>query len=327
MLASQAPSFVGSWPYRDILIRVFKDIQRNGKKIDVNAVLSDIFTYCFKNSTDYLLAGYSYQLTLCDLRKINDIKKPIETLSHALVKGLKDPGSKYVILYAHWKAQSFFQEMYTDLYDFCYCIADRYNRIVESGAKPRPQLEALNEACKDVLKVLTKPDHNDEPGLPGNALIARAEFIGPAYQYSHGFSIYFPWSRPSEDSQIMEQYETYKLNKPLKDSWAKFLTEYFEATQRKTHNEERHWEYTSNGRRPRKPSVESKLEEDLGNLVYNGEGPLGGFALAKESVSDKTGDDCGCLSFKNYPRDTRSRGERRKKAQPMPVSGTLLGEY
>ena len=327
MLASQAPSFVGSWPYRNILIRVFKDIQRNGKKTDVKSVLSDIFSYCFHNSTDYLLAGYSYQLTLCNLRKIGDITKPIDTLSNALIKGLEDPGSRFIILYAHWKAQSFFQEMYTDLYDFCYCIADRYNRIVEAGVKPRPQLEAINDACRDVLKVLTKPAHNGDGELSENALIPRAEFIGPAYQYSHGMSIYFPWSRPSEDSQIMQEYERYKFNQRVRRSWADFLTAYFEKTQRKTHNQEQTWDYQLNGKRTGKLTLEYKLQEDIASLVYNGEGPLGGFALTKESVTDRTGEDSACLSFKNYPRDTRSRGERRKSAQAMPVSGTLLGEF
>ena len=28
------------------------------------------------------------------------------------------------ILLAHWKSQSYFQENYTDLYDFCFCLSD-----------------------------------------------------------------------------------------------------------------------------------------------------------------------------------------------------------
>jgi hypothetical protein len=70
---------------------------------------------------------------------------------------------------------------------------------------------------------------------------------------------------------------------------------------------------------------ETELREDIGSLVYNGEGPLGGFALAKTDPRDKTGDDCKCPSFKNYPRDTRARGNRKRPAQAMPGIGTILG--
>ncbi len=72
--------------------------------------------------------------------------------------------------------------------------------------------------------------------------------------------------------------------------------------------------------------VKEAFQEEIASLIYNGEGPLGGVAL-KDYPSEKTGEDCSCLSIKNYPRDTRARGQRRKKAQRMPVSDTLLGQF
>ena len=68
------------------------------------------------------------------------------------------------------------------------------------------------------------------------------------------------------------------------------------------------------------------LQEDIGSLIYSGEGPLGSYAL-KGDPEDKQGGDCDCISFKNYARDTRARGDRRKRAQKMPVSQTLLGRF
>ena len=87
MLASQAPAFVGSWPYRQILIRIFNDLERNGK--DTEDLIDDIFSYCVYNSADFLLAGYSHQVTLCDLRRVEDLKGPMKDLTLALVNALR----------------------------------------------------------------------------------------------------------------------------------------------------------------------------------------------------------------------------------------------
>ena len=69
--------------------------------------------------------------------------------------------SKFVILYAHWRSQSFFDEMYTDLYDFCHCIVDRCERIedsVKGTVKNLPQkLQDIKVACIEVLEKLAKP--------------------------------------------------------------------------------------------------------------------------------------------------------------------------
>lgn len=58
-----------------------------------------------------------------------------------------------------------------------------------------------------------------------------------------------------------------------------------------------------------------ELMEDMMNLVYNGEGVLGNFALSDKPVpSDPTGDECTCASIKNYPRDTRRLREKSRQA-------------
>ena len=38
-----------------------------------------------------------------------------------------------------------------------------------------------------------------------------ADSLGPAFQYSRGFSVYFPWAEPSTESPIMAQYERYRF--------------------------------------------------------------------------------------------------------------------
>ncbi|MBD0325154.1 MAG: hypothetical protein ICV68_01905, partial [Pyrinomonadaceae bacterium] len=108
MLASQGPAFVGSWPYRQILIRVFNDLQRKKEtpaeeearlkekrsrlsEKDVKRTVNSIFDYCLNNSSDYVLAGYSFDIALCRLDKVTDIQTPLKELSSWLVKGLAEP--------------------------------------------------------------------------------------------------------------------------------------------------------------------------------------------------------------------------------------------
>jgi hypothetical protein len=358
MLASQGPTFVGSWPYREILIRIFREVEE--RKGNIRELISDIYHYCFYNSADYLLAGYSSQLTLCDLSRVSDLNKPMERLTTALIQALSpddkkknDVESTLAILHSHLKSQSFFDEMYTDLYDFCFCIVDRCERIEIAGGYLTPQLAEIREACDDVLKVLAKPEVKEEHSTDAQlgkisdtpTLITASDYLGPAYQYSRGLSVYFPWSRPTDDSQIMQDYETYKFHTEFKDravstnSWFDFLEAYFIATERETKKEEIRLQLLRQqqkcGQLPDLTLPEEtfeqelqELQEDIGNLIYSGEGPLDGLALAdKTDPWDKTGDDCKCASIKNYPRDTRARKNRRRQAQKMPFTDSLLGEF
>ncbi|HEY0380423.1 MAG TPA: clostripain-related cysteine peptidase [Pyrinomonadaceae bacterium] len=336
MLASQGPSFVGSWPYRQILIRLFNDLVRFGAEIDVKAMLGKIFNYCLYNSADFLLAGYSYDLCLCNLSKISEIKPSLVSLSEVLRAGLDSCLVRNLILLAHWRSQSYWNENYTDLADFCFCL----NRLCEEHlclhVPSRTMSELLRKiiaACNGVIGELTKEElrearRGDDQKVE-EKIITRAEFAGPAHQYSRGLSLYFPWSRPSEDSQILDEYERYRVEET---SWRLFLDKYFDATLRKTRKDEDAEEarrrassdpcklYTDGdaGEQPRRPGRDERLQElleDVASLVYNEEGQLGAlYALAKPDVTDPTGDECTALSIKNYPRDTRPRARRGRSA-------------
>ena len=335
MLASQGPAFVGSWPYRQILIRIFNDLVAQGPQIDVRKMLLKIFHYCLFNATDYLLAGYSFQLTLCDLTKISELKGPLEKLSAALLDGLEDPLSKDFIVLSHWKAQSFYNEMFTDLYDFCFCLSNKVTEFIgRDGITLTPKLsdtlKAINEACDDVMDQLVKenPKREEDPYVP--RLIVAADSLGPVYQYSRGMSVYFPWSEPSEDSRIMPEYAKYKFHtefrKPGK-SWLTFLQAYFNKTMRDVSRDE-HDPRRYLPKWPEWPKVDRDqiLDEEIASLVYANEGLLGASALAgpKGDPMDKTGLDSGLVSIKNYPRDTRSRNKRRHEAcHKFPLSETF----
>lgn len=412
MLASQGPAFIGTWPYRAILIRIFNDVIREGSHINIKRMFHRIFKLCFFNAVDFLLAGYSFQLTLLNLKRIHCIKPAITKLVQALLDGLSD-APKYkpdptkpaevpthenqvtqdVIQLAHLKSQSFYQEMYTDLYDFCFCITrkvEEMKRRVCRCTKPHhgpchclpDSLKELNAACKDVMVQLIKEFPNQPGGQHAERIIVAAEFLGPSYQYSRGLSVYFPWTRPVGDRRILSEYAHYKFHTEFeperqpgypdpektvenrrgdKDakrprSWLSFLQSYFDKTLRDPSSAEcdpnrvppcsvgmppcPHKPKCSppkpvNAPEPcllsqpapqppheptpcEKEQDERDLKEDIANLIYGDQPGLGVYELAggKTDPKDRTGgsDDCDCPSIKNYPRDTRGRGERAETA-------------
>lgn len=327
MLAAQGPAFVGSWPYRQILIRIFNDVARHGPKIDIEEMFHDIFYYCMHNSTDFLLAGYSFDLCLCSLENVTDIKEPLTALSESLIVGLENPLLRDLILLAHWKSQSYWQESYTDLYDFCLCLSDSLELYGKGGAVGPVTLERIRDirrACWQIMDTLRKKRRENRRE---RRIIIASEFAGPACQYSHGLSVYFPWSRPVSDTPIMEDYESYKINqldkqgpdgRPVKvASWYDFLDKYFEKTMRKTRKDEA--KEDDNERRQLTTDEaklsDEKLFEDRVCLVYTAEGRLSAeFALAKLTPRDLTGDESLPLSVKNHPHDTRARHEKAQQA-------------
>src|SRR5260370_42307201 len=126
-LTSQGEAFVGSWPYDQILIGLLTKIERLiaaetdtrkennggpaiGKKDSpariINELVKEIWSFCYLSSYDFQLAGYSFDLSLCDLSKVHEIETPLKELSSALIKGLSDPVLRKRILLAHWDAQS-----------------------------------------------------------------------------------------------------------------------------------------------------------------------------------------------------------------------------
>lgn len=322
MLASQSPTFVGSWPYQQILRWIFKELgdDKINRDINVKELLLKIYNLCLSNSVDFLLAGYSFQVSLCDLTKICRLKEPIECLSQALIDGLTDKTSTDHILLAHWKAQSFFNEMYTDLYDFCFCFNTKIAELRHCKGPLNPQLRAIEAACNMVMNALMKEIPKREGDTATEQIIVAADSLGPAYQYSRGLSVLFPWSEPSRDSRTLAEYERYKFTADFDNvSWLDFLGFYFDQTMRVVSSKE------DDPRRVLSPVIkneqEQRLNEDLVSLVYAGEGVLDHTnALQKGDPTDKMGGEVEAASIKNYPRDIRPRRARGRQASRRPFT-------
>jgi hypothetical protein len=232
MLASQGPAFVGSWPYGPILVSVLNSIRklaagRDGAAV-VKALVKDIWSHCYLNSYDFQLVGYSFDLCLCDLNKVREIKAPLRELSLELAEGLADPLLKERILLAHWDAQSFWEDSYTDLYDFCFRLRERCVDLEAASVEACARLRSVRERCEAVMRALASGDEQ---------FVIRAEFTGPAYQFSHGLFVYFPWAEPCDSYFWLEEYGNYRFKET---AWREFLQRYFRETMRQARGSERH---------------------------------------------------------------------------------------
>jgi Clostripain family len=244
MIGTQGLAFPGSWPYRQILKMIFRTIEGQTRKKGTKVlpdydkitkdILGDVQRLCFYNADDFFMAGYSADISMCSLDgdKISPLTGAMKDLCKSLQAGLNDDAAKEVILLAHWKAQSYFQENYTDLYDFCKCLAGR----CDPG---NPTQRAMQEAAIAVQNLLAVAE---DSGHEFDRLIPFSDFFGPEYQYSHGLSIYFPWGTPSD--RVLKRYNNYAFEQALQsnrtnghkqqasETWLSFLNAYFELTQR-----------------------------------------------------------------------------------------------
>ncbi len=326
MLATEGVSFVSSWPYRQLMKKILNAIAgtktengkpKNGSQLDVNDLITSIHGLSLHNSTDFMFSGLSADLSLCRLDEdlIDGLNVPLRELSKALKEGLNDPRGLELIRLAHLEAQSYWQEVYTDLYDFCLCLERQCNN-------PRDAVQQkMANACKVVRGKL---EESSDP----KSLIVQSDYFGPLFQYSHGLSIFFPWSRPVQEEpvvmneDILTRYETYAFTKALgADSWLSFLEEYFTKTKRASRDEEDNEKtekvrnVSANGTKLR-PSVTASmigtssfgldsLAPDKASGALAPDKASGALAPDKasgalEKASGALSGGCGC-SVKNYP--------------------------
>jgi len=349
MMASEGTSFLNSWPYRQLLKKTFKTIKtakeearKNAEKnnqdpekaaknpqVDVEMLMEKLYFLTLFNAKDFRLSGVSLDLMLCSLgtekftypEGDKDLKRDVERLVAALKKGVVDKRGQELILLAHWESQSYWEERYTDLFDFCRCLSARCDQSNELQKE-------ISDACAVVMNVLDPPEPNEATEARQREeqfkrLVIFSNSFGSAYQYSHGLSIYFPWSRPVENSSgaqvaaegerkpygkkkikgILERYETdYTFSTDLgENSWFSFLDTYFNATQRKQ-------------TRAQEDGLEIEEEEAaaINRSGSFGSLPMGNLTISLNKPSPSSGFDCTCPSIKNYPKEQKLKKVRGK---------------
>ena len=170
-------------------------------------------------SSDYALADVSTDLSALDLEKLKGVADKLTTLSNLLIKAYEQE-NKWVqdaIVLAHWECQGYKAEQNVDLFDFCQCLGDRCERLRDGLAGE------IKDACVEVC-------NNIEEG--NDKLVLLSGYCGAQFQYSHGMSVYFPWTRWMDAAGVDDLRHYQSLSFALDTRWDEFLDIYTRKTQR-----------------------------------------------------------------------------------------------
>lgn len=332
LLASQGLSYIGSWPYRQLLKKVFNTLEtRNSDRISTAAntsnedlfmpeLIKSLYFLSFFCATDFGMSGYSLDLALCRLSPagFDELRAPLQDLVVEAKLALSKDRERQLILLAHLESQSYWGEDYTDLVDFCICLSRNCDPVAQ---------KKLKEACEKVIGLLT-PSRD-----PLDSVVVYSHNFGSKYQYSHGLSVYFPWSEPLDDDVgaaglrptqttteagsptegPLENYGEYRFSKEFGDhSWLSFLRSYFDETMRKP------------GEGDKERFILSA--EDV-PLIFNPFGslskPTPSFGPGDGKPTPSTGSECGCPSIKNYPTQDIVVNGRRWRVREFSASPDL----
>ncbi len=207
---------LGGWPYRQLL-ETFLPFFGTATAEQVAHTIVDVYIDHYRPLTE--LTDWSVDQAVVRLRRdgkktgtVEDVRLALENLAKELLPFFKEekptPQQKTVrdaVVLAHWRAQSYLDEEYVDLWDFC----DQLTGELPKGNKLAVLHKKLN-AVKTAVKNSAVSCHS-----------------GPAYQHSHGISIYFPWWGVAVDYS--------NLAKELSlGNWVSFLLQYVEKTRRES---------------------------------------------------------------------------------------------
>jgi hypothetical protein len=220
MIASEGSVPSAGWTYAKILGCLAQEQNRKMETRDV----AELFVKKFIRTQDeYTVGGVSVDMAAWDLCEFDALTGAFDGLSKALLDCFKDPESRIyrqmerVILYVHWKCQSYMYDQNVDLGDFCELLDKECGLVAKEigEGKDTKVLNAVQEACRYVQEQLR------------NAVILSG-FSGGGYQYSNGVSVFFPWSREAYEVS-RKNYESLWFAKEAKTkrlSWNGFLKKY-----------------------------------------------------------------------------------------------------
>ncbi|MGH9319507.1 MAG: hypothetical protein ACRD3V_06420, partial [Vicinamibacteria bacterium] len=194
---------------------------------------------------------------------------------------------------AHWEAQSYKDEEYVDLADFC-------DRLRVHIGDPE-----IQDACSGVIQSVAE-------------VVRATSFSGSAFQFSNGLSIYFPWCNDAvkargEANGGLSELERYReLTFSRNTGWGEFLDAYLWTTRRDSRS---------------LAATGGKSHEYLRSLSQPGMASGSSVCIEKKEVPmaipikrvpplDFRGKE-GTIALKNHPR-TEGFGEGSAAARPLP---------
>ena len=218
LVAAEGFELNTGWPYDKVLDTL------NGnptiQPAELAAKIVDDYTNYY---SDYLMAGVSADLSVCDLTKSKELAGAVDRLAKLLTRNLPTAKGTYrdtahhtvadALLLAHWRAQSYRFDEHTDIWDFCNLLEGDLN---EKGYSDH----GVARACVEVKKLI---DGTRYAGTT-SGYVVKSRHNGGSFQHSHGVSIYFPWAT------FRTAYS--ELSFAAATHWGEFLEAYVERTRR-----------------------------------------------------------------------------------------------
>lgn len=229
MMGAEGFETNAGWPY-DRVLKAVSDMAAGPEEKSTREIARAIVREYIRYYNNYTLADLSTDQSALNLDEAAcaPLFSGIGNLAAYLLEKLKamplpdrDPDAlpdplMEAILMSHWEAQTYKEEQYVDLWDFCGRLALRSRRLGNI------QLEGLCEKIQNAILDSTT----------GKGMVIASGYTGAASQHSHGLSLFFPWAKieDEEGTSDLEVYRKLELAKAFK--WGEFLQEYLEKSQR-----------------------------------------------------------------------------------------------
>jgi hypothetical protein len=188
LVGSEGMARVDAWPFREFL----EHLANPNEATDPASVAAQLYqSYGTRNQRFYDIEDRSSDQVHCRLPQVaaalDDTVRPLVALLLGKLPGL-DTGDhtalalKQALLLARLEAQSYWNETFADLADFCDLLAAKCELLgkLSGGGVDLSDVSAASRAV----------------GAAVDGAVARQSYIGPALQYSRGLSVYFPWTMP-----------------------------------------------------------------------------------------------------------------------------------
>ena len=202
------------WPYKEILEELSNQLEGKPTTREIVTTPEALARYIVEQYRlfyePYRNGGISVDQSVLDVKKIDEVKKRMFVMVGDLLEEFENKQLNYgtpkqnALLLAHWDTQSYNGEVFVDLYDFCDRLAKRYRQLGQSNSKVIESSRYVQNAIAD--------------------LVVRSCVSGPAFQFSYGISIYFPWA------ELSPAYGN--LSFPKDSRWIDFLKLYHTNTRR-----------------------------------------------------------------------------------------------
>ena len=207
------------WPYFRLLEELRK--RPEGSLLEPKDLADKLVSMYTLYYSDYSDADVSVDMSACDVTsdKIQAIQGAVREFAEFYVANeAGHPLIRSAVVLAHWRAQSYKWEQYTDIVDFFEQVAEECTKLLHTVHATTPVHVKLTDMCKRCDAVIASV----------NGAVTSNNCSGPEFQHSHGLSVYFPWSR----SQYEVDYSETSFAKST--HWDCFLEAYVDGTRRVT---------------------------------------------------------------------------------------------